>query len=79
MPLAKTDTHANNPDGWAAVEAAPLFTGVSSEDFRRISAAARLRLFTRGEMLHLEGNNCQAALTAHLRFRENYPTGTERH
>jgi CRP/FNR family transcriptional regulator, nitrogen oxide reductase regulator len=43
-------------DGWAAVESAPVFTGVSPEDVRRISAAARLKRITRGEILYLEGD-----------------------
>ena len=56
MPLAKTYACGNNPDGWAAVESAPLFTGVSPQEFRRITAAARLKRFTRGDMLYVEGD-----------------------
>jgi CRP-like cAMP-binding protein len=56
MPLAQTHTDGNNPDGWAAVESSPLFTGVSPEGFRRITAAARLKRFVRGEMLYVEGD-----------------------
>jgi len=41
MPLAKNDAHGENRNGWAFVESAPLFAGVSLEDSRRISAAAR--------------------------------------
>jgi CRP-like cAMP-binding protein len=62
MPLAKNDAHANNRDGWAAVESAPLFTGVSPEDFRRISAAARLKRFARGEMLYLMGDTVEQVI-----------------
>jgi CRP/FNR family transcriptional regulator, nitrogen oxide reductase regulator len=62
MPLAKSDAHGDNRDGWATVESPPLLTGVSSEDFRRISAAARLKRFNRGEMLYLEGDPVERAL-----------------
>jgi CRP/FNR family transcriptional regulator, nitrogen oxide reductase regulator len=54
MSLTRKVVPGNNRDGWAAVESAPLFRGVSSEDFRRITAAARLKRFARGEMLYLE-------------------------
>ena len=59
MRLANKDAHGNDWDGWAAVESAPLFTGVSPEDLRRISAVARLKLFGRGEMLYLEGDKVE--------------------
>jgi CRP-like cAMP-binding protein len=62
MPLAKHDAPGDNRDGWATAESAPLFTGVSPEDFRRISAAARLKRFNRGEMLHLEGDPVERVL-----------------
>ena len=62
MPLAKNDAPGDNRDGWATVESAPLFTGVSPEDFRRISAAARLKRFNRGEMLYVEGDPVERAL-----------------
>jgi CRP/FNR family transcriptional regulator, nitrogen oxide reductase regulator len=62
MPLAMNDAHGNNRNGWAAVESAPLFTGVSPEGFRRISAAARMKRFARGEMLYLEGDTVEQVL-----------------
>jgi len=62
MPLAKNDAPGDNRDGWATVESAPLFIGVSPEDFRRISAAARLKRFKRGEMLYVEGDPVERAL-----------------
>ena len=62
MPLAKNDAPGDDRDGWATVESAPLFTGVSPEDFRRISAAARLKRFTRGEMLYMAGDTVKRVL-----------------
>ena len=62
MPLAKNDAHGENRNGWAFVESAPLFAGVSLEDSRRISAAARLKRFARGEMLFLEGDKVEQVL-----------------
>jgi CRP-like cAMP-binding protein len=62
MPLGRNDDHGNDRDGWAAVESAPLFTGVPPEDFRRISAKARLKRFARGEMLYLEGDTVKQVL-----------------
>jgi CRP/FNR family transcriptional regulator, nitrogen oxide reductase regulator len=62
MRLANKDAHGNNPDIWAAAEPTPLFTGVSPEDFRRISAVARLKRFGRGEMLYLEGDKVEQVL-----------------
>jgi CRP-like cAMP-binding protein len=56
MPLVKTHACGADRDGWAAVESSPLFTGVSPEDFRRITAAARLKRFARGDMLYVEGD-----------------------
>ena len=80
MPLAKPDTRANNLDGWTAVEAAPLFIGVSSEDFRRISAAARLKQFARGEMLYLEGNTVEQVfllISGSVKITQLGPRGIE--
>jgi len=62
MPLAKNDAHGDNRYGWATVESAPLFTGISPDDFRRISAAARLKRFRRREMLYLEGDKVEQVL-----------------
>jgi CRP/FNR family transcriptional regulator, nitrogen oxide reductase regulator len=62
VPLAGNDPHGIDRDGWAAVASAPLFTGVSPEDFRRISDAARLKQFARGEMLYSEDDMVEQAL-----------------
>jgi len=59
MPLAQNDTHADDRDGWAAVESAPLFKDVPQEDFKRISAAARLKRLVRDEMLYVEGGQVE--------------------
>jgi len=55
MPLAGNDARGKKR-GWAAAESAPMFTGISPEDSRKISAAARVKSFVRGEMLYLEGD-----------------------
>ena len=62
MPPPGNDPHGNDRDAWAAIESAPLFTGVSPEDFRRISAAARLKRLSRGEMLYSEGDTVEQVL-----------------
>ena len=62
MPLAINDAWGNNRDGWAAVESAPLFTGVSPEDSRRISTAARLKLFAQTQILYLQGDTVKQVL-----------------
>jgi CRP-like cAMP-binding protein len=43
-------------DRWPAVPFAPLFSGVLPEDFRRISALARVQRYVRREVLYLEGD-----------------------
>ena len=62
MSIVKYHAHGNNRDGWVPLESAPLFTGVSLEDLKRISAAARLKRFERGEMLYLEGDTVEHVL-----------------
>jgi CRP/FNR family transcriptional regulator, nitrogen oxide reductase regulator len=62
MSPAKNGARGENRDGWATVESAPLFSGFSPEDFRRISAAARLKRFKRGEMLYVEGDPVEQVL-----------------
>jgi CRP-like cAMP-binding protein len=59
MLLAQNDAHANDRDASAAIESAPLFTGIPQEDFERISAAAQLKWFARDEMLYLEGDKVE--------------------
>ena len=56
------DPHGNDRDDGPAIESAPLFTGVSAEDFRRFAAAARLKRFARGDMLYLEGDTVEQVL-----------------
>jgi CRP/FNR family transcriptional regulator, nitrogen oxide reductase regulator len=62
LPLVRNDAHGNDWHSWAALESAPLFTGVSPEDLKRISAAARLKRFARGEMPFLEGDKVEQLL-----------------
>jgi len=62
MSIVKYHAHGNNRDGWVPLESAPLFTGVSLEDLKRISAAARLKRFERGEMLYLAGDTVEQVL-----------------
>ena len=40
----------------------PLFSGISAEDYAAISAAARAKEFTRGEVLYLEGDAVEQIL-----------------
>ena len=80
MPLTGNDPHGNDRDAWAAVEAAPLFNGVSPEDFRRISAGAWLKQFSRGEMLYLEEDTVEQVLllvTGSVKITQQGPKGGE--
>lgn len=43
-------------DGWSVVEIVPLFSGILPDDYRRISAVARVQEFALGETLYLEGD-----------------------
>src|SRR5215472_7329565 len=62
MLLAVNDSRGNDRDAWATIESAPLFTGVSPEDLKRISAAAGLNRFARGKILYLERDNVEQVL-----------------
>ena len=62
MLHAGNDSRSNDRDDWAAVESAPLFTGVSPEAVKRISGAARLKRFARGEMPFLAGDAVEQVL-----------------
>jgi CRP-like cAMP-binding protein len=62
MLFAGNDSRGNDRDGWAAIESAPLFTGVSPEDVKRISGAARLKRFACGEMPFLAGDTADQVL-----------------
>jgi CRP-like cAMP-binding protein len=39
-----------------------LFSGISADDYAAISAAARVKEFTRGEVLYLEGDAVEQVL-----------------
>ena len=80
VPPTGNDPHGNERDAWAAVEAAPLFTGVSPEDFRRISAGAWLKQFSRGEMLYVEDDTVEQVLllvTGSVKITQQGPKGGE--
>jgi CRP/FNR family transcriptional regulator, nitrogen oxide reductase regulator len=80
VPLAGNDPYGNDRDGWAAVASAPLFTGVSPEDFKRISAAAQLKRLARGEILYLEGDTVEQVLlliSGFVKITQLGPRGTE--
>jgi CRP/FNR family transcriptional regulator, nitrogen oxide reductase regulator len=53
--------NGDNPGGTVA-ERPPLFSGILPGDYSRISAAARVREFARGEMLYIEGDSVQHVL-----------------
>ena len=80
MPPAWNDPHDNQWDGWAAVQCGPLFSGISPEDIKRISAAARLKRFARGEMPYLEGDTVQQVLlliSGFIKITQQGPKGLE--
>lgn len=54
----------NSPDNdsGTVVDCPRLFSGVLPGDYARISAAARVKEFAKGEMLYLEGDNVQQVL-----------------
>jgi CRP/FNR family transcriptional regulator, nitrogen oxide reductase regulator len=59
-----TVVHRTNGDthGGMVVARPPLFSGILPGDYSRISAAARVKEFTRGEMLYIEGDPIQQVL-----------------
>jgi CRP-like cAMP-binding protein len=57
VPFKKGDIHAG-----AVLARPPLFSGVLPADYTRIVAAARVKQFTRREVLHLEGDSVQRVL-----------------
>jgi len=80
MPLAGNNPHGNDSDGWSGMESARLFTGVSPDDFARISAAARLKRLAQGEMLYLEGETVEHVLlliSGSVKITQLGPRGTE--
>ena len=62
MPLTGNDLRGSNRDRLVAIESARLFTSVSPEDFKRISAAAHFKQFERGEMQYLGGDMVEQVL-----------------
>jgi CRP-like cAMP-binding protein len=46
----------------AEIERAPLFAGILPGDYSKIAAAARVKMFERGQMLHMEGEAVQQVL-----------------
>lgn len=80
MPLAGNDPHGNDSDRWAGIESAPLFTGVSPDDFERISAAARLKRLAHGAMLYSEGETVEHVLlliSGSVKITQLGPRGSE--
>ena len=59
-----TIVRRNNGDcyGLSVVDRPPLFSGVPAGDYAMISAAARIREFSRGEMLYTEGDSIHHVL-----------------
>jgi CRP-like cAMP-binding protein len=79
MPLVRHG-HGDNRDGWATLESVPLFTGVSPEAVIRITAAARLKRFTRGEMVFLAGDTVEQVLlliSGSMKITQLGPKGLE--
>jgi len=80
IPAVRTAVQGKATDGWAAVEFAPLFSGILPQDYRRISATARVKEFARGEMLYLEGDSVEQVYLLTSRFvkiTQLGPRGTE--
>jgi CRP-like cAMP-binding protein len=46
----------------SSVDRPPLFSRLSQTDYSRVYAAARVKEFTRGDMLYIEGDNVQQVL-----------------
>ena len=57
VPFKNGDNHVG-----AVLARPPLFSGVLPADYTRIVAAARVKQFTRREVLHLEGDSVQRVL-----------------
>jgi CRP-like cAMP-binding protein len=54
----------------------PLFAGVLPGDYARISEAARIKQFTRGEVLHIEGDSVQRVIVLTSGFAKISKLGT---
>jgi CRP-like cAMP-binding protein len=80
IPAVRNAIQSKGMDGWVAVESAPLFSGILPQDYRRISAAARVREFARGEMLYLEGDAVEQVFlitSGFVKITQLGPRGTE--
>ena len=67
-------------DAWTLVQIAPLFSGVLPDDYRRISAVARVQGFALREMLYLEGDAVERVLivtSGLVKTSQRGPGGTE--
>ena len=53
--------HRKNEDGTAG-ERPPLFSGILPGDYTRIASTARIKEFSRGELLYIEGDSVQQVL-----------------
>ena len=76
----RTPVQGKATDGWAAVEFAPLFSGILPQEYRRISATARVKEFARGEMLYLEGDSVEHVYllaSGFAKITQLGPRGTE--
>jgi hypothetical protein len=80
MPFGGNDPHGNDRDGWFGNRiCSPVYGGFTRlEDFKRISAAARLKRPAHGEMLYLEGETVEHILLLISGSVKNYAAGTER-
>lgn len=54
-PLYRQPEFVSRFKGGITVERSPLFSGIPPEDYTRIAAAARVKEFSRGQMLYSEG------------------------
>jgi CRP-like cAMP-binding protein len=73
-------SRGNDRGDSAAVESAPLFSGVSPEAVKRISATARLKRFARGEMPFLAGDMVEHVLqliSGSVKITQLGPRGSE--
>ena len=67
-------------DAWSVVQFAPLFSGILPEDYRRISAVARVQEFRRRESLYLEGDAVEQVfllISGFVKTTQLGPGGTE--
>jgi CRP-like cAMP-binding protein len=80
MPLGWNDPHGNDSDDWSGIESAPLLTGVSPDDLKRIATAARLKRLAHGAMLYSEGETVEHVLmliSGSVKITQLGPRGSE--